>query len=32
MRETNASAVQTIGHILVLYRPSQEPQIQLPRK
>ncbi|WP_279896654.1 ribosome assembly RNA-binding protein YhbY [Pasteurella multocida] len=32
VRETNASAVQTIGHILVLYRPSQEPQIQLPRK
>ncbi|MDP9501112.1 ribosome assembly RNA-binding protein YhbY [Bisgaard Taxon 45] len=32
IRETQASAVQTIGHILVLYRPSQEPQIQLPRK
>ncbi|HDR1000032.1 TPA: ribosome assembly RNA-binding protein YhbY [Pasteurella multocida] len=32
VRETNASAVQTIGHTLVLYRPSQEPQIQLPRK
>lgn len=26
VRETNASAVQTIGHILVLYRPSQEPK------
>ncbi|MDO5053971.1 ribosome assembly RNA-binding protein YhbY [Pasteurella oralis] len=32
VRETKACAVQTIGHILVLYRPSQEPQIQLPRK
>ncbi|MGC6247443.1 ribosome assembly RNA-binding protein YhbY [Bisgaard Taxon 45] len=32
IRETQASAVQTIGHILVLYRPSQEPQIQLPRQ
>ncbi|AKD37585.1 hypothetical protein I926_01275 [Pasteurella multocida subsp. multocida OH4807] len=32
VRESRASAVQTIGHILVLYRPSQEPQIQLPRK
>ncbi|NBI13454.1 ribosome assembly RNA-binding protein YhbY [[Haemophilus] felis] len=32
VRESGASAVQTIGHILVLYRPAQEPQIQLPRK
>ncbi|MGY4677018.1 ribosome assembly RNA-binding protein YhbY [Pasteurella sp. P03HT] len=32
VRETRACAVQTIGHILVLYRPSQEPHIQLPRK
>lgn len=32
VRETKACAVQTIGHILVLYRPAQEPQIQLPRK
>ena len=32
LRETNASEVQIIGHILVLYRPSEEPQIQLPRK
>ncbi|HDR1021511.1 TPA: ribosome assembly RNA-binding protein YhbY [Pasteurella multocida] len=32
VRETNSSAVQTIGHVLVLYRASKEPQIQLPRK
>ena len=32
LRETKASEVQIIGHILVLYRPNEEPQIQLPRK
>lgn len=32
VRETNSSNVQTIGHILVLYRPSEEGKIQLPRK
>ena len=32
VRETTASKVQTIGHILVLYRPSEEAKIQLPRK
>ncbi|QQF76301.1 ribosome assembly RNA-binding protein YhbY [Histophilus somni] len=32
IRETQASAVQTIGHVLVLYRPSNEPKIQLPRQ
>ena len=32
VRETQSSNVQTIGHILVLYRPSEEGQIQLPRK
>ncbi|MBN6710694.1 ribosome assembly RNA-binding protein YhbY [Haemophilus haemoglobinophilus] len=32
VRETQANAVQTIGHIIVLYRPSDEPKIQLPRK
>lgn len=32
MRETQSSNVQTIGHILVLYRPSEEGKIQLPRK
>ena len=31
-RETKSSNVQTIGHILVLYRPSEEGKIQLPRK
>jgi len=32
VRETKAAQVQTIGHILVLYRPSEEGKIQLPRK
>ena len=32
VRETKAAQVQTIGHILVLYRPSEEAKIQLPRK
>lgn len=32
VRETKAAQVQTIGHILVLYRPSEETKIQLPRK
>lgn len=32
MRETKAANVQTIGHILVLYRSSEEAKIQLPRK
>ncbi|ACA31228.1 ribosome assembly RNA-binding protein YhbY [Histophilus somni] len=32
IRETQASAVQAIGHVLVLYRPSNEPKIQLPRQ
>lgn len=32
VRETNAETVQTIGHILVLYRSSDKPKIVLPRK
>lgn len=32
VRETKAANVQTIGHVLVLYRPSDEPQIVLPKK
>ncbi|MDU8925371.1 ribosome assembly RNA-binding protein YhbY [Pasteurellaceae bacterium LIM206] len=32
VRETRSAAVQTIGHVLVLYRPAEEPAIQLPRK
>lgn len=31
VRETKASEVQTIGHILVLYRQSEEKKISLPR-
>ena len=32
VRETQSSNIQTIGHILVLYRPSEEGKIQLPHK
>lgn len=32
LRETGAAAVQAIGHVLVLYRPSEEQKISLPRK
>lgn len=31
VRETKACEVQTIGHILVLYRPSEEKKISLPK-
>ncbi|MDH2925372.1 RNA-binding protein [Nicoletella semolina] len=31
IRETKASMVQTIGHILVLYRQSEEKKISLPK-
>lgn len=32
VRETKAEPVQTIGHIVVLYRESEEKKISLPRK
>ncbi|MBT0724614.1 ribosome assembly RNA-binding protein YhbY [Rosenbergiella sp. S61] len=31
VRETSAAEVQVIGKILVLYRPSKEKKISLPR-
>jgi RNA-binding protein len=31
VRETNAHKVQSIGHVIVLYRQSEEKKIQLPR-
>ena len=31
VRETNAVEVQTIGHVLVLFRPSDEKKITLPK-
>ena len=31
VRETGAVKVQTIGHILTLYRPSEQKKISLPR-
>lgn len=31
LRETKAVQVQTIGHILVLYRQSEEKKISLPK-
>lgn len=30
--ETGAHKVQTIGHVLVLYKPSEDKKIVLPRK
>ena len=30
--KVNAVKVQVIGHILVIYRPSEEQKIELPRK
>lgn len=32
VRETNALNVTAIGHMLVLFRPSTEKKIELPRK
>ncbi|ELR66174.1 RNA-binding protein [Photobacterium proteolyticum] len=32
VRETKAEKVQVIGKTLVLYRPSEERKIELPRK
>ena len=29
--ETKSLKVQSIGHVLVIYRPSNEPKISLPR-
>ncbi|KMT64045.1 ribosome assembly RNA-binding protein YhbY [Catenovulum maritimum] len=31
VRESNSVEVQVIGHIIVLYRQSDEPKIELPR-
>lgn len=30
--ETKSYKVQSIGHVLVIYKPSKEPTISLPRK
>ncbi|MCE2593744.1 ribosome assembly RNA-binding protein YhbY [Motilimonas cestriensis] len=32
VRETNAAEVTTIGHTLVLYRPTEDKKIVLPKK
>lgn len=32
VRETKAIKLQVIGHVIVLYRASQDSKIQLPRK
>lgn len=32
VRESGAEKLQVIGHTLVLYRQSDEPKIELPRK
>lgn len=31
VRETKATEVQTIGHVLVLFRPSEDKKITLPK-
>ncbi|MFT6267228.1 MAG: RNA-binding protein [Alphaproteobacteria bacterium] len=30
--ETKSQKVQSIGHVLVIYKPSKEPIIKLPKK
>lgn len=32
IRETNAVKLQVIGHVLVMYKQSEEVKIELPRK
>ncbi|MDW6091933.1 ribosome assembly RNA-binding protein YhbY [Vibrio rhizosphaerae] len=32
IRETGAEKIQTIGKVLVLYRPSEQKRIEIPRK
>jgi len=32
VRETDAAKLQVIGHVLVIYRPSEARKIELPRK
>ncbi|WP_017446298.1 ribosome assembly RNA-binding protein YhbY [Gayadomonas joobiniege] len=32
VRQTQAFQVQTIGHTLIIFRPSEENKIQLPKK
>lgn len=31
VRETNAEKLQVIGHTLIIYRPSEDCKIQLPK-
>ncbi|WP_218353092.1 ribosome assembly RNA-binding protein YhbY [Alteromonas lipotrueiana] len=32
VRETEAVKVQVIGHVVILYRPTEERKIQLPKQ
>ncbi len=32
VRETGSIKVQSMGHVLTIYRQANEPKIQLPRK
>ena len=32
IRETGATKLQAVGHILVLYKPSDDKKIELPRR
>jgi len=32
IEQTQSEKLQVIGHVLVIYRPAEEPKISLPRK
>jgi len=32
VEQTQSEKLQVIGHVLVIYRPAEEPKISLPRK
>jgi RNA-binding protein len=32
IRETGATKLQAVGHVLVLYKPSDDKKIELPRR
>jgi RNA-binding protein len=32
IRETGATKLQAVGHVLVLYKPSDDEKIELPRR
>lgn len=32
VEQTRSEKLQVIGHVLIIYRPAEEPKISLPRK